>query len=266
MDRLHLLGDQGPDLRQEVRRIARLGPPAEGRDRLGGQQQRFMTSGRALGVVAARLVGNTAPGPRVQPRLAPRRPVDQRATAGRPGEGAAPAGRQQGHVIEEVEPEAAQQHRFTGRDGREVEVRGVGGREVAQARTAGGVVGQMGGGLTAYHREMPLGEDHRGQSAEHRPVVQDEGLARCGLTVRCVPVVLQAYGAGPVDQDRHGGGGVVHGRAERPPQIAPVAGTRRIVVGPEPLVGVGRGPLVQARPRAYRSLAADAVVGEHGDL
>lgn len=157
-------------------------------------------------------------------------------------------------MVGEVQAQAAQQHRFAGADGREVDVGRVGGRDMAQAVPfgVGGVtaVGGVGG-----HREVALGEDHGGQAGQHPAVVQGEHLAAVG------PVV-EPDRAGRVRPHPHGVRRRPYGPREHPLQVAAVARTGRILVRAQLPVR----PLVQARAGPDGARAVHAVIGEQGHL
>ncbi len=216
-----------------------------------------MAAVRALRVVAARLVRNAAPRARVQPRLMAGGFVAQ-AAVGRADVVATAARGQQGHVVEEVEAEPAQEHRLAGGDRGQVHVGRVGGPDVAQAvpRRVRGHTFLL---RVARRRQMALREDDRREPGQLQAVVQDEGLEPVGRLV-------QADGACRVDPDADRVGGAAHRPREHPLQIAAVAGAGGVVVGPEPRHAALGRPLVQARPRTDGTRAGDARVREEGHL
>ncbi len=211
-----------------------------------------MPAVRPLRVVAARLVRHAAPGTGVEPWLAAGGEIAQPPVVA--DETAAAAGRQQGRVVEEVETEAAQQDRFARGYGGQVDVGRVGGRDVAQA-VPGGVGREAPLDRIGGHRQMALGQDHRGQAGQRAAVVEGEGLVAAGH-------VPQPGGTRPVRLHAHGRRCLPYDLGEHPLQVTAVVGPGRVLVRAQRAAR----PLVQARARADRARAVHAVVGEQGHL
>ncbi len=193
-----------------------------------------MAAVRALLVLAARVVRDAAPRGGVQPGLGAGGPVHQAAV--RLLEPAAPAEREQGHVVEEVEAEAAQQDALA-RAGGDVDVGGVGGGDVVEVVDPGqaGGAGLARGGPGG---EVALGEHDGVQPVQPGAVLQPDALRAAGEAVR----VGHRDRPGAVHPDGHGRrGGGDHG-AEGGVQVVAVEGAGRVGVRPE------GGGLGQGRP------------------
>ncbi len=275
---LRLAGDERPQVRGEADALAVLGAAAHLGDLLRGQQAGQVAAVRALLVLAAGVVRDAAPRTRVQDGLVPRGPVDQAAVLGA-DEAAAAAGGEERHVVEEVQAEAAQQHVLTGPHDVQVQVRGVGGRDVGEVVDPGEARGlRLAGGQPG--RYVALRHHDRVEVVEPGAVLEADALLPAGAAVR----VGHGHGPGAVHLDGDVGGGAAHDALEGGAQVAAVEGAGGVGVRAQPaglgegrrvggsicLCGCGRGdalgPLVQARARLDRALGADAVVGVDGDL
>lgn len=216
-------------------------------------------------VGAPGVVRDPPPAPRDEDRLAPGRDVGEPAVA--PGEPPAAGRREESEVVEEAQSEPAEDDRPPRRDGRGVDVRRIGRREVGEAVQRGEGGQRVAGARLA--REVPQGQDDA-----VGPVAPP--AARGQLP----PARRPAHAGDPLgaqlDVDLSGGAG--EDPIETPQQVVTVQGTAGIVVGAEhrhlgaqrDVVDV-RGealdqPLVHAGPRAHGALTVDGVVGEHRGL
>jgi hypothetical protein len=231
-------------------------------------EARQLRSRRLQAVADLRAVRHASPAADVEDGLASRRFVAERAVVLLDVASAAALGEQH-HQVDEGEAEPAHDHRLSRPDGVEVEVSGVGGWHVNQAVLLGEARVRL---EVGRHVDVEVAE------REHDDVDGN------GPLVFQVHHLLAIRSAGHVERD----GGVLDdgdpGRRlaadplEHPSQVCALELTggeahaveladlahhglaRQLVVAHQ------RGPLVERRARHDRSLALDAVVGEHRDV
>ncbi len=242
-------------------------------------RDREVTAVCALLVRATGVEGHTSSRTGVQRGLLAAAAVHQLVAGG--FEPAATAEREQRQVVEEAQPQAAQQHRLSGRDAVQVGVGGIAGRNIGQTVDPG----QARGAFLLRRRpggHMSLGQDDGVQTVQPRTVRQADPLRSAGTAVG----VGHGHGTRGVHPDLDMAGRAGQDTAEALGEVPPAQGAGRVGVrpqrpclrqrggvvhragGPAPRPGPGqrRGPLVQARPRFDRPADPGRRVGVDGDL